>query len=106
MNVSSWSERHAFFERLVALRDGYAASTDDRVAVLSIADAIRYAEAILTAIELDIEPWLAELDEAFSAGPPDGAIHPSRGRRFASDLLSGPHRSSRSLGRQPEINGD
>jgi hypothetical protein len=106
VHVSSWSERHAFFERLVALRDGYAASTDDRVAVLSIADAIRYAEAILTAIEVDIEPWLAELDETFSDQPRDGSIRPSRGQRFASDLLSGPRRSSRSPGRQPEIDGD
>ena len=106
LHVSSWSERLAFFERLVALRDGYAASTDDRTVVLSIADAIRYAEAILTAIDIDIEPWLAELDEAFSAEPPDGPIHPSRGRRFASDLLSGPHLSTRSLGRKPEIDED
>jgi hypothetical protein len=101
--VSSWSDRHTFFERLVALRDGYAASSEDRVAVLSIADAIVYAEAIMSAIELDIEPWLAELDESYSSEAPDGPIHPSRGRRFASDLLSGPRRSSRSLRRQPEI---
>jgi hypothetical protein len=104
--VSSWSEPHAFFERLVALRDGYAASTEDRVEVLSIPDAIRYAEAIMTAIELDIEPWLAELDEAFSTKQPDAPIVPSRGRRFASDLLEGPYGSSRSLRRRPEVDGD
>jgi hypothetical protein len=106
VHVSSWSERHTFFERLVAMRDGYAASSDDRVAVLSIADVIAYSEAIMSAIELDIEPWLAELDEAYSGERPDGPIHPSRGRRFASDLLSGPPRSSRSLGRQPELDED
>jgi hypothetical protein len=106
VHVSSWSEPHAFFERLVALRDGYAASADDRASVLSVADAIRYAEAILTAIELDIEPWLAELDKAFSTERPAGPIHPSRGRRFASDLLSGPRRSSRSVERQPEMGQD
>jgi hypothetical protein len=63
------SERHDYFERLVALRDGYAASRDDREAVLSMADAVRYAEAIMTAAELDVEPWLAEPDEAFADEP-------------------------------------
>jgi hypothetical protein len=86
VHVTGWSKRHAFFERMIALRDGYALSDDDRVGVLSIADAIRYAEAILTAVELDIEPWLAEPDECFADAPNDGTVHPSRGRRFASDL--------------------
>ena len=84
--MTGWSERHAFFERLVAMRDGYGASSDDRDVVLSIADAVRYAEAILTAIEFDIDPWLAELDEAYGGEASDGTVHPSRRRRFASDL--------------------
>jgi hypothetical protein len=52
---------------LVGLRDRYAAAADDRRAVLSMADAVRYAEAIMTAIELDAEPWHADRDEASAA---------------------------------------
>jgi hypothetical protein len=86
VHVTGRSDRHAFFERIVALRDGYALSEDDRDGVLSIADAIRYSEAVLTAVELDIEPWLAEPDECFAADATHGSIQPSRGRPFASDL--------------------
>ncbi len=71
--VMGWSERHDFFERLIAMRDDYAASADDRVAVLSMADAVRYAEAILTAVEIDVEPWLVELDEALVEEPATAA---------------------------------
>jgi hypothetical protein len=97
----SWTERQAYFERLVAMRDWYAGSCDDRVAVLSIDDAIRYAEAIMTAIELDAEPWLAEV-----GGTPRSRARSPRLSRFASDLLPWQTRSSRSLGRRPEIDGD
>jgi hypothetical protein len=88
-----WSERHALFERLLAMRDRYPIS-DDRTSVLSIADAIRYGEAVMTAVELDVEPWLAELDQAFAdedAGPP---ARLTRQRRFASDLWPWPSPST------------
>jgi hypothetical protein len=91
------SERHAFFERIVALRDGYLATPDDRRTVLSIADAIRYGEAIVTAIELDAEPWLPEPDQVNIKVPGAGPDHLGHPRRFASDLWPRPIRSSRSL---------
>ena len=52
-------ERSAYFEQLVVLREQHALSTD-RVSVLSVADAIRYVEAVMTAIALDEEPWQLE----------------------------------------------
>jgi hypothetical protein len=67
-----WSERHTFFERIVAMRDDYAAHTD-RAGVLSVADAILYAEAVMTAVELDVEPWLIDLDRAVVDGFAAGA---------------------------------
>jgi hypothetical protein len=96
-----WSERHDDFERLIALRDGYAARVDEHVAVLSMADAMRYAEAILTAVEIDVEPWLVELDEAFgdepsAAGDASAATAPSSIERptpwpwFATELWPWP----------------
>ncbi len=92
------------------MRDGYVASDDDRVAVLSIADAIRYTEAIMTAVELDAESWRAEADETGAhdtADPSDGGPARSpRLTRFASDLWPWPTRSSRSLGRRPEVDAD
>jgi hypothetical protein len=96
------SERHTFFERIVAMRDGYPASAADRDAILSIGDAIRYGEAIMTAVELDAEPWLIEPDsvEVDTAG--EGPGHPGHVRRFASDLLPRSMRSSRSLHRRNE----
>jgi hypothetical protein len=99
----SWTERQAYFERLVTMRDRYAESDDDRLPVLSIGDAIRYTEAIMTAIELDAEPWLAN---NASDGPGRGPAHSPRLPRFASDLWPWPTRSSRSLGRRPEIDSD
>jgi hypothetical protein len=81
-----WSERHAFFERIVAMRDGYRASPDDHGAVLSIADAIRYGEAIMTVVELDAEPWLAEPDQVNVDEAGAGRDHQGHPRRFASDL--------------------
>ena len=90
------SERRAFFERIVAMRDRYLASPGDHRAVLAIADAIRYGEAIMTAVELDAEPWLPEPDQVnVEAGA--GPDHPGHPRRFASDLWPWPIRSSRSL---------
>jgi len=44
------SERRTYFERLCSLRDGYAASADDRRGVLSIDHAMLYAEAVMTAL--------------------------------------------------------
>ena len=91
------SERHAFFERTVAMRDGYRASPDDRRAVLSISDAIRYGEAIMAAVELDAEPWVPEPDQVDVDVAGAGPDHPGHPRRFASDLWPRPIRSSRSL---------
>jgi hypothetical protein len=91
------SERHAFFEQIVAMRAGYLASPDDRRAVLSIADAIRYGEAIMIAVELDAEPWLPEPDQVNDDVAGAGPDHPGHPRRFASDLWPRPIRSSRSL---------
>ena len=95
------SERHAFFERIVAMRDGYRASPDDGRAVLSISDAIRYGEAIMTAVELDAEldaePWLREPDHVDVDVAGAGPNHPGHPRRFASDLWPRPIPSSRSL---------
>jgi hypothetical protein len=88
-----WSERHALFERLLVMRDGYPTS-DDRTGVLSIADAIRYGEAVMTAVELDIEPWLAELDDAFADEAENPAPRLTRQRRFASDLWPWPSPST------------
>jgi hypothetical protein len=90
------SERDAFFERLVAMRDGYAVGVDDRASVLSVADAIRYTEAILVAIELDAEPWVAEPEHTFVDGAGDEPGLPPYGPRFASDLWPWPTRPSRS----------
>jgi hypothetical protein len=99
----SRSERTAYFERLVALRDGYGAATDDRRAVLSIADAVRYAEAIMTAVELDAEPWVAEPDDAVPDRS-DERGHP-HGPRFASDLWPWPTRRLRTA-RRDDVAGD
>ena len=103
----SGTGRQVDFERLIAMRDGYARADDDRVAVLSIDDAIRYTEAIITAVELDAEPWTAAMDEASAkdAGdrPAGRPVRSPRLTRFASDLLPWQTRSSRSLGRRPDI---
>jgi hypothetical protein len=88
------SGRHDYFERLMAMRSGYPAA-DDRGAALSIDDAIRYAEAIMTAVELDAEPWVAELDRAVPEAPAEVPDHPGHVRRFASDLLPRPLDRSR-----------
>lgn len=93
-----WTERQAFFERIVAMRDSYLTSADDRRGVLSIADAIRYAETVMAAIELDIDPWLAQLDEAFGNDAIHGRWGPLPGHRSASDRLPLPTRSKGVLG--------
>src|SRR6185369_5924355 len=54
------------------LRSRYGASADDREPVLAIGDAIRYDEAVMTATELEIEPWPAELDAADVTDAADG----------------------------------
>ena len=86
----SGTGRQVDFERLIAMRDGYARADDDRVAVLSIDDAIRYTEAIMTAVELDAEPWTAAMDEASAKGagdrPAGRPVRSPRLTRFASDL--------------------
>jgi hypothetical protein len=61
-----WSERHAHFERLVALHMSYPAHPDDQTGVLSVEDAIIYAEAVMAAASLEIEPWLIELDRVLT----------------------------------------
>lgn len=100
----SRSERTAYFERLVALRAGYGAAADDRHAVLSIADAVRYAEAIMTAVELDAEPWVAGPDDA----APDrrGERGHPHGPRFASDLWPWPTRRLRAQAKRDDVGGD
>jgi hypothetical protein len=101
------SERNEYFERLVAMRDGYGASADDRAAVLAVDDAVRYAEAVMTAVEHDDEPWHAEIEEtaAYEAREARESASLREGRhagdvphlpRFASDLWPWPIRSLRS----------
>ena len=89
----SRSERHAFFERIAAMRDGYLASPDDQRWVLSISDAIRYGEAIMTAVELDAEPWLAEPDQVdveVTGEEPDQTGHVRVSRRIYGRGRSAP----------------
>ncbi|MBA2382144.1 MAG: hypothetical protein H0V73_08545 [Chloroflexi bacterium] len=69
----SASVNHDHFERLVALRYGYLSSADDRASVLSIEDAVTYAEAVMAAAALRIGPWRASLDAADSASPAPAA---------------------------------
>jgi len=96
-------ERTAYFEQLVALRDGYGAAADDRRAVLSIADAVRYAEAIMTAVELDAEPWVAEPDAVPDRSGEHGHPH---GPRFASDLWPWPTRRLPTQAKRDDVGGD
>ncbi len=65
-------ERNIWFERLVALRDGYGEWADDTESVISITDVIAYVEAVLAAAEGADEPWPAEADETVTAWWPDG----------------------------------
>jgi hypothetical protein len=86
-------ERNTWFERLLELQAGYGLWTDDTEAVLSIDDAIVYAEAVLTAAS-DEEAWQAEMDDALAAdgetltdvqtgsAARDGADEPPRFGRF------------------------
>jgi len=90
-----WSERHALFERLLALRDGYPMS-NDRTGVLSIADAIRYAEAIMAAASVDPESRTAQPVDSVAIEALDLPAHPPRSRRLASDPLPPPIRYVRS----------
>lgn len=100
------SERDAFFERLVAMRDGYGADNADFGSALSIGDAIRYTEAILTAIELDAEPWVAQPAHAFVDGAGDEPGLPPYGPRFASDLWPLPSRRPRTSARHDDTTAD
>jgi hypothetical protein len=92
------SERDAFFERLVALRRGYGARLDDRRVVLSIEDAILYAEAVMMAVAVDDEEaWPVDASAAHDAGPaPAGrpAVRPARAPNdpwpWASRWFGGP----------------
>lgn len=56
-------DRNIWFERLVALRDGYGQWIDDTESVISIADVIAYAEAVLAARELADEALPVDADE-------------------------------------------
>jgi hypothetical protein len=89
-----WSERHAFFERIVEMRDRYAVG-HDRAGVLSIADAILYVEAVMTAVELDVEPWLADPDEAVPDGVP---VEPRNDGANGGDASTGPAGRARRTG--------
>jgi hypothetical protein len=100
------SERQAYFERLVELRDAYGAAAEDHGAALSIDDAIRYAEAVMTAVALDTEPWLVERDRAFAGPGHDELGHPLPGPRFASDLWPRTSGPSLPFGRPDGIDTD
>jgi hypothetical protein len=85
------SERRTYFERLCSLRDGYAASAVDRRGVLSLDDAMLYAEALMTA--LDEPAWdesgIVEFDGSTSRTHrirrPDSPFGPRPVGRWASD---------------------
>ena len=89
-------ERNAYFERLVSLKLR-PAGDEDRRSVISIEDAIVYAEAVMLATELEVEA--AEADDAAAtteadAQPaPPAREHPSRSRRLM-DGWFGPSRGS------------
>ena len=65
-------DRNIWFERLLALRDSHGQWVDDTESVISVADVVAYADAVLTAAELDDEPWPAEAGETTIAYWPDG----------------------------------
>jgi hypothetical protein len=67
------TERHAFLERLIAMRADYRAVGDEQRGVLSIADAVLYAEAVMAAVASDAEPWLVELAGTDGDGTTDAA---------------------------------
>ena len=98
-------ERTEFFERLVAMRDGYPGDSDDRGSALSIDDAIRYVHAILTAIEIDTEPWVPEPDLGFVDGAGDEPGLPPPGARFATDLWPWPIRQFRTTAGPDDLEG-
>ena len=98
-------ERTEFFERMVAMRDGYPGDGDDHASALSIEDAIRYVDAILSAIEIDTEPWVPEPDHAFVDGAGDQPGLPPPGPRFASDLWPSPTRRFRMTAGQDDLEG-
>lgn len=89
--MMDWSERQAWFERLLVLRDGYVRS-DDRVGDLSIADAIRYVEAVMAAVDLDTEPWVLEPDGAAPRGPHADTLGENRARRPEAMTADPSHR--------------
>lgn len=61
-------ERDQFFEALWAMRAGYATRPDDdRGLSLSMADAIRYAEAVMQA--LDAEEAAADVEAGAAPAP-------------------------------------
>jgi hypothetical protein len=108
-------ERNALFERLVELRAGYGAWAQDTEAVLSIADAITYAEAVLSAAAADDEAWPEDGEDATPTAPihglPETAVadaradHPSGpASRDATDGRPRPGRFFRFPG--PPLGGD
>jgi hypothetical protein len=70
------SERREYFERLCILRDRYGSDPDERRGVLSVEDAILYAEAVMIALdEPDWDDALPEhVGEAPLAEPSDSAL--------------------------------
>ena len=62
-------ERNQFFDEIYRLREGYAsASAVDRRVVLSIDDAILYAEAVMGALEIEREESVAASVTAAAEG--------------------------------------
>ena len=86
----SRSDRDTFFERLLQLRSGYGTAADDQTPVLAIDDAIRYAKAVMTAVELDVEPCLTEPDTADLADTASALVEAFRGERAPGEPAPAP----------------
>ena len=70
-------ERSQFFETLYALRERYAVrSDDDRSSALSIADTIRYAEAVMAAAEAEAEAEETLVAEGAETSQPGASSDP------------------------------
>jgi hypothetical protein len=62
-------ERNQFFDEIYRLREGYAsASADDRRVTLSVDDAILYAEAVMGALEIELEEAKVATEMATAEG--------------------------------------
>jgi hypothetical protein len=103
------TERHEFLEQLIAMRDGYRAVGAEQHGVLSIADAVLYAEAVMAAVASDVEPWLVELAGSYFDGTSDdsaaGTTRRTRPTRPEPEGWPWPPPWTRS-GSSPEVDGD